>query len=126
MHQSIQIIGNVGKDAQMRYTADGTPVTSFTVAVNKKWDGGESTTWFKIACWRRLAEVCNEYVRKGRLVFIEGEIDCSAWADRDGNPQATLELTARNVTFLGGKGDAQSEAAPVGPDGDNGREALPF
>ncbi len=105
MFQQCMIIGNLGKDPEMRYTADGTPVTSFNVAVNRKWDGGEKTWWFKVTCWRRLAETTNQYLKKGRRVMIIGEVSANAWSDQEGNPRASLELNAREVKFLGGRDD---------------------
>ncbi len=98
MYQKTQIIGRLGGDPEMRYTSKGTPVTTFPVAVDGR---GEKTTWFRVTAWGRLAEVCNRYLGRGRPVFVEGEIDVSAWKDRDGKPRATLELTAHTVKFLG-------------------------
>jgi single-strand DNA-binding protein len=133
MYQHVVIVGNLGRDPEMRYTPSGVPVTSFTVAVNRKWKNQEGelqekTTWFRVTAWRRLAELCNEYLEKGRLVLVEGEIDASAWIGQDGEPRATLELTAQNVRFLGGRsleemgGGAAFKEGPVGPSEDD----LPF
>lgn len=106
MYQKVVIVGNLGTDPEMRFTPSGVPVTSFNVAVNRRWKDSngelrEKTTWFRVTAWRGLAEQCNQYLTKGRLVLVEGEIDASAWLDNEGNPRATLELTARNVRFLG-------------------------
>ncbi len=108
MYQKLIIVGYLGADPEMRYTTDGTPVTSFRVAVNRRWtnqDGsqGEKTWWFRVTAWRKLGELCNQYLSKGRMVLVEGEVDASAWSAQDGTPRATLEVTARNVRFLGGK-----------------------
>jgi single-strand DNA-binding protein len=108
MWQQCMIIGNLGRDPEMRYLADGTPVTSFTVAVNRRWTGqdgtqGEKTWWFRVTCWRKLAETTNQYLKKGRQVMVIGEIDASAWVGQDGEPRASLDLTARDVRFLGGR-----------------------
>jgi len=107
------IIGNLGRDPEMRYTPDGKPVTSFSVAVNKKWADGEKTWWFRVTCWDRLAETANEYLKKGSLVMVIGEIDANAWTAQDGTARGSLELTARNVKFLsapgGGAGAAGGE-----------------
>lgn len=133
MYQQCTIIGNLGRDPEMRYTPDGTPVTSFTVAVNRKWTSaegtpGEKTWWFKVTCWRKLAETTNQYLKKGRQVMVVGEIDASAWTDQEGKPRATLELTARDVRFLGspredvGSGDMSvGQATPP-----QGEEDIPF
>lgn len=119
MYQRVVIVGYLGSDPEMRFTPSGVPVTSFSVAVNRRWtssDGEqrEKTTWFRVTAWRKLAERCNQYLNKGRLVLVEGEVDASAWTGQDGQPRATLELTARNVRFLGGRGDRAG--APDVPD----------
>lgn len=111
MFQQCIIVGNLGRDPEMRYTPDGTPVTSFTVAVSRRWTGrdggdGEKTWWFKVTCWRKLAETTNQYLKKGRQVMVVGEVEASAWTGQDGQPRATLELTAREVKFLGTRDDS--------------------
>jgi single-strand DNA-binding protein len=112
----------------MRYTPDGTPVTNFSVATNRKWnnpDGsqGEETTWFRITVWRRMAEVCNQYLSKGRQVFIEGELKPDpatggprVWTGNDGLPRASFEITARTIKFLGGRGESAPGGMPGMPD----------
>lgn len=123
MWQRITIVGNLGSDPEMRYTPSGVPVTSFSVAVNRKvklQDGSvqEKTTWFRVTAWRQLAETCSQYLSKGRMVLIEGEVEVSAYAAQDGTPRASLELTARDVRFLGGRSDAPApgvaSSAPAG------------
>ncbi|NDJ34668.1 MAG: single-stranded DNA-binding protein [Chloroflexi bacterium] len=114
MYQQTIIVGNLGRDPEMRYTNDGTPVTSFTVAVNRRWttaDGrkGEKTTWFKVSCWRRLAETTYQYLKKGRQVMVVGEVEASAYTSRDGQARASLEITAREVKFLQGGGSSTSD-----------------
>jgi len=97
MYQKTQLIGRLGADPEMRFTQKGTPVTTFRVAV----DGRQNeTTWFRVTTWGKLAEVCNQYLGKGRLVFVEGEVKVSTWTGKDGQPRATLELTANTVKFL--------------------------
>ena len=120
MYQHIVIVGNLGSDPEMRFTPAGVPVTSFSVAVNRRWTDGngeqkEKTTWFRVTAWRKLAELCNQYLSKGRLVLVEGEIDATAWLDNQGNPRATLELTARNVRFLGGGNGGGGKASAAEP-----------
>ena len=116
MYQSVTVIGHLGRDPEMRYTSSGVAVTNFSVATSRKWTDAagaaqEKTTWFKVSAWRKLAEVCNQYLHKGQLVMVEGEIDASAWTGQDGTAKATLELTARTVKFLSKGGEAQQEAA---------------
>jgi len=79
MYQKIIIMGNLGNDPEMRYTPQGKPVTNFSVATNRKWtnaDGtpGEETIWFRVSAWGKLGEVCNQYLSKGRQVFVEGRL----------------------------------------------------
>ena len=133
MYEQTIIIGNVGRDPEMRYTPNGTAVTNFSVAVNRRWkdkDGQmqERTKWFRVTAWGKLAEVCNEHLTKGRMVLVTGEVTASAYTNQAGEPAASLELTARDVKFLGGKsngngGQAQAEApAPAPAEEDD----LPF
>ena len=131
MYQSTVVVGHLGRDPEMRYTADGTPVTSFSVATTRKWTNAEGepqerTTWFRVTAWRKLAETCNQYLTKGRLVLVEGDVDASAWSDKtSGEPRATIELRARIVRFLGGTEEraetAEEETAPGAPE-----EEIPF
>ncbi len=130
MYQHVVIVGNLGRDPEMRYTPSGVPVTTFSVAVNRKWksqDGEprEKTTWFRVKAWRKLGELCNQYLTKGQLVLVEGDIDASAWIGQDNEPRATLELTAQNVRFLGGHGGSGG-GAPAAEGPVAGEENLPF
>lgn len=116
MYESkLTIVGNVGRTPQMRYTPAGVPVTDFSVAVNKSYtrDGEkiEKVKWYKVVCWRKLAEVTAEYLKTGRLVAVEGEVDVEAYTDRDGNAVGKLVLTAQTVKFLGGRGESGDEGA---------------
>jgi single-strand DNA-binding protein len=129
MYQQCMIIGNLGRDPEMRYTANGKAVTQFTVAVNNRvQEEGEwkdKTTWFRVTAWDRLAETTNQYLKKGKQVMIIGRVDVSAWADKQsGEARAQLELTAREVKFLGGRedggGDTPSGSAPTD------EEDIPF
>lgn len=115
MFQKTIIVGNLGRDPEMRYTPSGVPVTTFSVAVNRRWTDQqgqpqEKTTWFRVTAWRKLAELCNQYLSKGRQVLVEGDIDASAWLGQDGQPRASLELTARTVRFLGGSATTEGYA----------------
>ena len=112
MFQQITIVGNLGNDPEMRYTASGVPVTSFSVATNRRWtsqDGQrqEKTIWFRVTAWRKLAELASQYLTKGQKVLVIGEIEePSTWVDRDGNHRVSLEVTARDIRFLGSRDDA--------------------
>lgn len=110
-------IGNVGKDgAEQRFTPSGTPVTKFSLAINKTWtkDGQkqERTTWYKITCWNKLAEVCAQYVTQGMKVLVVGEVEESKpWTDKDGNMRSSIEITAQTVKFLGGNRAGETHGA---------------
>ena len=141
MYQQIQIVGFVGADAEMRYTPGGDAVTTFNVATSRKHKspaGGtvEITTWHRVTTWRKLAETCNEFVKKGDRVLVAGTVEARAWNDgRTGEPKAGLEVTAETVRFLGGK-DAAARQPTVGgaaPRADEqyhvdmaAEEAIPF
>nr|MBN1229056.1 single-stranded DNA-binding protein [Anaerolineae bacterium] len=131
MFQQCIIIGNLGRDPEMRFMSDGTAVTDFSVAVNKRGkrpDGSEweKTWWFKVTCWRRLAETTNQYLRKGFPVMVIGEVDASAYIPREGGePRASLELTARDVRFLPRTGPGIGDEAPS-DDYAQSDEDIPF
>lgn len=112
MYQKLTIVGNLGHDPEMRYTPAGKAVTTFSVATNRKWDGGEETVWFRVSAWGRLAEVCAEHLSKGRAVLVEGRLRPDPetggpriWTRQDGTPAASFEVVAQVVKFLGGRGD---------------------
>lgn len=105
------IVGNVGRDVNFKYTQSGVPVADFSVAVTRRFggrDGGEKqekTTWYRVTCWRNLAEIANQYIRKGTQVMVVGQAEVSAYLDKSGQPAATLEITADNFQMLGGRGE---------------------
>ena len=112
------IVGHLGRDPEMRYTPNGKAVTNFSVAVSRKFTGKdgkvvEKTKWFRVTAWDKLAELCDQYLRKGRLVLVAGEIDASAYTNQAGEPAAGLELTAREVKFLDGKPQEDETSAPT-------------
>ncbi|MFN8420228.1 MAG: single-stranded DNA-binding protein [Anaerolineae bacterium] len=117
--QQVTIVGNVGRDPEMNYTPQGIAVTKFTVAVNKVTGKGETrkekTTWFRVSVWRDRAEVAAQYIKKGMKILVIGEVDVNAYTDKNGQPQATLELTANDFKFLdsrdGGGGGGEYEGA---------------
>jgi single-strand DNA-binding protein len=141
MYQKTIIIGNLGREPEMRYTPAGRPVTNFSVAANRKWKNGDGTqgeevTWFKVVAWGNLAEVCNQYLSKGRLVMVEGRLSPDketggprVWTGRDGVARAQYEVTAETVKFLGGRGGEHREAAAEEPTQDTpplGDDEFPF
>lgn len=107
--QQTIIVGNVGKDAELSYTPQGIAVAKFSVAVSKVTGRGESkqekTTWFRVTIWRERAENLSQYIKKGSKIMVIGEVDASAYTNKDGQPTASLELTANDVRFLGSRGD---------------------
>lgn len=111
-HQTT-ILGNVGKDPDAKYTQSGIAVTSFSVAVTEKFGSGderkEKVTWYKVTCWRNLAEIAGQYVKKGAQIFVVGSVGVSAYLDKSGQPAASLELTATNFQLLGGRGDRNND-----------------
>ena len=108
----ITIIGNLGRDPELRYTPQGTAVCDFSVAVNdrKRDKAGEwqdVTTWFKITFWGKQAENASKYLTKGRQAYIEGRLQVEEWTDRDGNNRFTLAVQGSDIQFLGdGRGEA--------------------
>ena len=107
------IVGRLGRDPEMRYTPSGQAVANFSVATDETWsskDGEKQTRteWHRIVVWGRLAEICNEYLKKGRLVYIEGRIQTRDWEDRDGNKRSTTEIVATDMKMLGGPGDVRN------------------
>ena len=126
MYHQIILVGNLGQDPDMRYTAQGDAVTNFSVATNRRWTGkdgqpAEQTTWFRISVWGAQAEACNSYLQKGRQVLVIGEMSPDresgnprTWADQTGQVRASYEIRARTVQFLGGGAAAapQTNGAP--------------
>ena len=114
---NITIIGSVGANPEMRATSKGTPVCTFNVATNEKRGEAETTTWFKVTAWAKLAEVCNKYVSKGMKIMVSGSVSASAYKRKDGEVACSLEINARDVEFLGGrKSDADDTGLKV-PEG---------
>lgn len=110
MYQQITLIGNLGNDAEMRYTPSGVPVASFNLATSRQWTGQDGqkkdkTTWFRVSVWNKPAEALTEYLTKGKQVMVVGEVEeARVYTDRDGNPRASLEVKAQSIRLLGGRG----------------------
>ncbi|NWF69663.1 MAG: single-stranded DNA-binding protein [Chloroflexi bacterium] len=110
-YQQMIIVGNVGRDVTLRYTQSGVAVADFSVAVTRRFGSGEQRTektlWVRVTCWRNLAEIANQYVKKGTQIMVVGTVEVSAYLDKAGQPAATLELTADNFQLLGSRGEGQ-------------------
>ncbi len=128
----VMVIGNLGADPEMRYTADGTALTSFNVAVNRNYttpDGErrEETEWFSVVAWRKLAEQCSQFLQKGRRVYVEGRLRTRSWDAPDGQKRYRTEVVADRVLFLDRPGGAplpeEPEAASTVP---SEPEEVPF
>ncbi len=120
----IMVIGNVGTDPDMRYTPNGSAVTSFRLATNRRYtlssgEQREETEWFTITAWSRLAEQCNQYVTKGMRIYAEGRLKSDSWTGNDGQTRFRNEIVANQVVFLSGRAqDGAGEEMgppPVGP-----------
>lgn len=127
----VMLIGNLGRDPEVRYTQSGTAVANFTMATTERWNDQqgerqEKTEWHRIVVWGKQAEIAGEYLRKGRSVFVEGGLQTREWTDREGNKKYTTEIRAQRFQMLGGRGgdDRQTSerresqpavAEPVGP-----------
>jgi single-strand DNA-binding protein len=123
------LIGNLGKDPEIRYTQNGTAVANFSLATTDSWskDGetNERTEWHNIVAWARLAEICNQYLHKGKQVYIEGRIQTRKWEDRDGNDRYTTEIVAQNMQMLGGRGDGDFGGGGSAADSRSGDSSSP-
>ena len=124
------LIGNLGRDPELRYTQSGQAVANFTLATTETWnkrEGGreERTEWHRIVAWGRTAELCAQYLSKGRTVYVEGRLQTREWENREGQKQRTTEIVALNVQFLGGprgggSSAGQSDGAGSGDGSDSG------
>jgi single-strand DNA-binding protein len=106
----ITIVGYLGRDPELRYTPDGTPVCDFSVATTerRKDRSGETqdiTTWFRVTVWRRQAELAGQYLSKGKQVYVEGRLIQREFQDRDGNTRYSLDVTASDIQFIGSRGE---------------------
>jgi single-strand DNA-binding protein len=115
----IIVIGNVGRDPEMRYTPSGQAVTSFSVASSRRYrtaDGEqrEETEWFNVSAFGRLSEICNQYLTRGQQVYIEGRLRGRSYTDRDGQPRYSLEVTATEMQMLGRRGEGESGGSGYG------------
>jgi len=131
------LIGNLGRDPELRYTQNGQAVVNFTLATSENWtdksgERVERTEWHRIVVWGKVGELCAQYLSKGRTVYVEGRIQTREWEDKDGNKRYTTEINAQTVQFLGGPrgegggGSGSGGSGPTGPSyggGGGGRDS---
>jgi single-strand DNA-binding protein len=134
MYHKVVLVGNVGRDPELRYTPSGQAVTNLSVATNRSYKNSsdetvEETIWFRVTCWGRMAETVNQYVKKGRQVLVEGRLigdesgNPKIWNRQDGTPGASFEINAQTVRFLGGRPAGGNGEAPAEAVAD---EEIPF
>ena len=120
----VMLIGNLTRDPELRYLPAGQPVTTFTVAVNRTYNSQqgekkEEVSFIRVVVWARRAEVCNEYLKKGSPVFVEGRLQSRSWEAQDGSKRSTIEVVAQNVQFLSRGSGGGSAGADAGMDSDD-------
>jgi single-strand DNA-binding protein len=125
------LIGNLGRDPDLRYLPSGEPVAKFTLATNSRWKDKEGqwqdkTEWHNIVVFRRQAEICNEYLKKGSPVYVEGRIQTRSWEDKDGNKKYMTEIVAQSVRMLGRRGEPEEEIPEEVAETKTEDEDLPF
>lgn len=113
------LLGNLGRDPEVRFTNAGQAVANFSLATSESWKDKEGqrqekTEWHRIVVWGKLAELCGQHLKKGRQVYLEGQLQTREWEDKDGSKRQTTEIVARDVTFLGKRDDAPADTS--GPD----------
>ena len=125
------LIGNLGRDPEVRYTKSGTAVANLNLATSESWKDAqgerqERTEWHRVVAWDKLAEIAKEYLSKGKQVYIEGRLQTRSWEDKDGNKRYTTEIRTTRMVLLGGRdggGQSRDEGPPV-PEEDYGREPF--
>lgn len=123
-YQQFTIVGNVGRDPNMKYTPNGAAVCDFSVAVTRRFGSGdqrqEKTLWVRVTCWNKLAEVANQYVRKGTQLLVVGTIDLNVYTDKNNQPAGSIELRADTFQLLGSRSDNMEGGGDYGG-GDQGQ-----
>jgi single-strand DNA-binding protein len=117
MVNRVILVGRLGADPEVRYTQDGTMVTTFRMATDEQWkdksgNREQRTEWHRVVTYRKLAEICGEYLAKGSMVFIEGRIQTRSWTDKEGNKRFSTEIIAQNMKMLDRKGKEGAEPQP--------------
>ena len=110
------LIGRLGGDPEVRYTTNGGAVANFNLATNESWTDKsgqkqERTEWHRVVIWGKMAELCGQYLSKGRQAYVEGRLQTREWNDKEGNKRYTTEIIAQNIQFLGGPGEKTSNAS---------------
>jgi single-strand DNA-binding protein len=118
------LVGRLGQNPEVRYTPSGAAVANFSVATNENWTDKqgqkqEKTEWHRVVVWGKLAELCNQYLSKGRQVYLEGRLQTRQWQDKDGQTKYTTEIQAQTVQFLGGGAQTGAGASAGGPVSDD-------
>ncbi|MBS1149833.1 MAG: ssb [Myxococcaceae bacterium] len=128
----VLLMGNLGRDPEVRFTAGGTAVANFSIATNESWKDKngqqqEKTEWHRIVVWGKLAELCGEYLKKGRQAFIEGRLQTREWTDKEGKKNYSTEIVANNVQFIGGRpeGAGAPAASNLGHSAQPGHDGPP-
>ena len=121
------LVGNLGRDPELRHTPNGQAVVNFTLATSETWtdksgERQERTEWHRIVVWGKTAEMCNQYLSKGRTVYVEGRIQTREWEDKDGNKRYTTEINANTVNFIGPR-TGGGDPGPPASGGGGGRSA---
>lgn len=126
------ILGRLGSDPELKYTPGGAAVCGFSVATTESYDDKqgqkkESTEWHKVVVWGKLAELCNQYLAKGRQVYLEGSLKTRSWDHKDGSKRYTTEIVAKTVQFVDAKGNGStSSATEAEPEHDFSADDIPF
>jgi single-strand DNA-binding protein len=113
------ILGRLGQDPELKYTPSGKAVCNFSVATSETWTDKSSgqkqerTEWHRVVVWGKLAELCNQYLSKGRQAFVEGKLQTRSWDDKDGNKRYTTEINAETVQFIGGNANNSTQPPNV-------------
>jgi single-strand DNA-binding protein len=112
----VMIIGNLGRDPEMRYTPSGKPVTTFSVDTSRTWNTSEGekreeTEWFNVVAWSSLAEICKQYLTKGQQVYIEGRLQTRHWDDQEGNKHTSIEIVANEMIILSERRETTESSA---------------
>lgn len=123
------LLGRLGQDPELKYTPGGSPVCNFSLATTESWTDKsgqkqEKTEWHRVVVWGKLAELCKQYLAKGRQVFVEGSLQTRSWDDKDGQKRYTTEINARSIQFLGGQATAGSRDQSYGMNQDSGSSSF--